>query len=69
MIDGCTPSGSNVVITVRREVTGALATGGMNGSLMLQTTYALTNAFTNLPATSLTGASVFDATGHRAQRG
>jgi len=66
VIDGCAPSGSNVVIAVRRDVGGALAAGGMNGCLMLQTSYSLTNAFTNLPATSLTGASVFDITGHRA---
>ena len=65
-IDGVSFSGSNLVITVRRTATGALAPNGMNGNLMLETTYALTNAFTNLPATAVTGPSAFDATGLRA---
>jgi len=65
VIEGCSPSGSNVVIVVRRDVSGLLASNGMGGSLILQATPSMTNAFTNLPAAILTGPNVFDATGHR----
>jgi len=65
VIEGCSPSGSNVVIVVRRDVSGLLASNGMGGSLILQATPSMANAFTNLPAAILTGPNMFDATGHR----
>jgi hypothetical protein len=66
VVDGVSISGTNLVITVRRDVTGALAPGGMNGSLLLQEAPTLGNAFTNLSSTAITGAEVFDAAGRRA---
>jgi len=65
-IETLSASESNTVVVVRRNVSGSLAPNGMNGSLILQATHALTNGFTNLPATAITGSAVFDATGHRA---
>ncbi len=65
VIEGCAPAGSNIVVRLRRDVTGALANGGMNGYLILQAANSLTSAFTNLPAVILTGNDAFDDTGHR----
>ena len=64
-IEGCAPAGSNIVVRLRRDVAGSLASGGMNGYLILQAADALTSGFTNLPAVMLTGSDAFDATGHR----
>jgi len=64
-IEGCAPTGSNIVVRLRRDVTGSLAADGMNGYLILQAANALTSAFTNLPAVILTGNDAFDVTGHR----
>ena len=59
------PLGSNIVVRLCREVTGSLASGGMNGCLILQSADALTSAFTNLPTVILTWNDAFDGTGHR----
>jgi len=66
VIDGCASSGSNMVVVVRRDVSGSFAPNGMNGSLILQATPSMTHAFTNLPSTASTGCGVFDPTGHHA---
>jgi len=65
VIEGCAPSGSNIVVRLRRDVTGSLANGGMKGYLILQAANSLTSGFTNLPAVVLTGNDAFDGTGHR----
>ena len=64
-IEGCAPAGSNIVVRLRRDVTGTLATDGMNGHLILQAADSLTSGFTNLPVVILTGNDAFDGTGHR----
>ena len=65
-IDSLSVSGSNVVIVVKREVTGALSPDGMNGNLIVQGTPTLAgDGFTNIPATAVTGAAVFDGSERR----
>ena len=60
-------SGSNVIAEVKRNVTGALAADGMHGLLILQgATTPWDSGFTNILSTAVTGATVFDGTGHRA---
>jgi hypothetical protein len=58
-------AGSQVVAVVRREYSGGLAPGGMNGWLVLQASGALGAPFTNVGAAMLTGEGVFDGTGRR----
>lgn len=54
-----------VVVTLKRTVTGALSPDGMHGYLTLQATPRLDVAFTDLVGTVVTGATVFNATGHK----
>ena len=64
-LDSMSAAGSNVVVAVRRVVTGALSPDGMHGYLILQGAANLGDGFTNLPATAATGATVFDGAGRR----
>lgn len=58
--------GANAVAVAHREVTGPLSPDGMHGWLILQWAADLGSGFTNLTATAVTGADVFDGTGRRA---
>ncbi len=64
-LDALAVSGSNVTIAVRRFVTGALSPDGMHGHLLLQGTHKFGAAFSNIAATAVTGADVFDGAGRR----
>lgn len=64
-VDSLSVAGSNVIVAVRRVVTGALSPDGMHGYLILQGAPSLGGSFTNMAATAVTGATVFDGTGRR----
>ncbi len=65
-VESLAVSGSNVVISVRRVVTGDISPDGMHGYLKLQAVDNLGGSFTNLDGTAITGATVFDGAGRRA---
>ena len=66
LFDTLSLSGSNVVIVVRRDVTGALSPDGMHGSLIVQGAASLSGGgFTNIPDTAITGSQVFNASGYK----
>ena len=64
-VDSLAVVGSNVVLVIKRDVTGALSPDGMHGYLTLQGAGKLGEAFTNLSGTAVTGTTVFDGSGHR----
>jgi len=64
-VDRLQVNNSNVVISLKRTVSGTLSPDGMHGYLTLQATPALETAFTNLANTVVTGVTVFDGTGHK----
>ena len=65
-IDSMSVQSGAVVIGVKRLATGALSPDGMHGSLVVQNADTLGIGFTNLPASAVTGATVFDGAGRHA---
>ena len=65
-ITSVTTSATNLVIVIQRQYTGGLSPDGMHGQLLLQDTTSLLAPFTNISATAVTGATVFDTSGRKA---
>lgn len=63
--DSINAEGSKALLVLRRLYTGGLSPDGMHGQLQLQAADDPVAPFTNLPATVVSGASVFDLTGRR----
>ena len=65
-IASVTTSATNLVIMIQRQHTGGLSPDGMHGQLLLQDTTSLLAPFTNINATAVTGATVFDTFSQKA---
>jgi hypothetical protein len=65
-IESVSVAGDQAVIVIKRTVTGGLSPDGMHGELLLQGTDRLDAPFTNIEASVITGATVFDAGNRRA---
>jgi hypothetical protein len=65
MIESFGVFGSHFVTVLKRAYSGGLSPDGMHGQLELQTTDRLDSPFTNIAATAVTGATVFDGAGRK----